>query len=123
MRESDPKKPHLNPRTVADIVTSSIKGLFKKFKNSITKDDVIYVPNFSDSHENIAGSKKLYNNVPTIQLMQNIANKSKNANDWYARVEREFDKMHNDPNFDDVPLAVRCYKVWVDFKKSLEDSG
>jgi len=48
--EDDPKKPVFDRRIVADIVQSSIKGLFKKFKNKITKNDVIYIHNYQDIH-------------------------------------------------------------------------
>ena len=43
LQEQDPKKPIFNTRVIADIVTGSIKGLLKKFKNKITKNDVVYI--------------------------------------------------------------------------------
>lgn len=37
-----------NSQLIADTVTASIQGLYKKFKNKISKDDVIMVNNYSD---------------------------------------------------------------------------
>lgn len=37
-----------NAQAIADLVTASIKGVFKKFKNKISKDDVIMVNNYDD---------------------------------------------------------------------------
>ena len=38
-----------NKQVVADTVTKSISGIFKKFKNKLTKNDVILVNNYSDN--------------------------------------------------------------------------
>lgn len=46
--KSSSAKKFLNLRTIADLVTSSISGLFKKFKNQIKKDDVILVKDYED---------------------------------------------------------------------------
>ena len=39
----DLKEPYINRKVVANMVTLQIKGLFKKFKNMIKADDVIYI--------------------------------------------------------------------------------
>ena len=41
-----------NSQAIADLVTASIQGLFKKFKNKVSKDDVIMVNNYSDDKKN-----------------------------------------------------------------------
>lgn len=46
-----------NPQAIADILTSSIKGLVKMFKNKITKDQVIMVNNYSDNKKEDAEQK------------------------------------------------------------------
>jgi len=43
VEKDDPKKPFLNRKIIANTVTLSISGLFKKFKNKIGADDVIYL--------------------------------------------------------------------------------
>jgi hypothetical protein len=39
----DLKEPYINRKVIANMVTLQIKGLFKKFKNMIKADDVIYI--------------------------------------------------------------------------------
>ena len=64
LEESDPKKPIFNPRIIADIVTSSIKGLFKKFKNAITKNDVVFIQDFADEKKDSEALGKLQRLLP-----------------------------------------------------------
>lgn len=45
--EQDGRK-GITPQVIADVLTTSIVGIFKKFKNKVTKDDVIVVNNSKD---------------------------------------------------------------------------
>ena len=115
--EDDPKKPLLNPRTVADIVQSSIKGLFKKFKNTITKNDVVYIPEYKDTHGSAQKVRELYNNVPDPDTIFSLIDKAQNANDAWRSVERELDrKINKHPEKNNCKRAVECLTAWENFK-------
>jgi len=43
VEDDDLRKPFLNRKVIANLVTMQIKGLFNKFKNIIKADDVIYI--------------------------------------------------------------------------------
>jgi len=83
----------LNPRIVADIVTASISGLFKKFKNKITKDDVIYIKDFKDIHKETDAIRKLYQMVPKIDEITKKINKASDANAAFADIENLLNKI------------------------------
>ncbi len=44
----------ITPQLIADVLTASISGVFKKFKNKVTKDDVIVVNNSKNRGRNAA---------------------------------------------------------------------
>ncbi len=48
---NDKSKKLINTTVVADLITQSIKGIFKKFKNAIKKDDVILVNNYNETNK------------------------------------------------------------------------
>lgn len=119
----DPKKKIFNPRVIADIVTSSISGLWKKFKNNLTKDDVILIQGYKDTHERTDQVRKTYHNVPTPDDLQTDIKKSKNASDAYSKIEKRIDKIAKDKNRKDCKRADACFNVWNKFKKRWEDNG
>lgn len=116
--EHDPKKPIFNTRIVADIVQSSITGIFKKFKNKITKNDVIYIQNYKDTHENAEAIKTLYNAVPTPDQIFEIINKAANANKAHADIEKKLESINKDKQRDNCLRAMKCNAAWINFKKS-----
>ena len=67
VNEYSPTKPIFNTRIIADIVQSSITGLFKKFKNKITKNDVIFIEDYADIHSDTKSLEQLNRSVPTPQ--------------------------------------------------------
>ena len=126
VREFDPKKPLLNPRIIADIVTSSISGLFKKFKNKITKNDVIYIQGYRDEHADTLALKKLYANVPTPEQIKTFVSDASNkrdatAQDAFARIEKHLDdKIKKDNQYSKCARAMKCVKAWDDQKKKFK---
>ena len=126
VREFDPKKPLLNSRIIADIVTSSISGLFKKFKNKITKNDVIYIQGYRDEHADTLALKKLYANVPTPEQIKTFVSDASNkrdatAQDAFARIERHLDdKIKKDNQYSKCSRAMKCVKAWDDQKKKFK---
>lgn len=117
--EHDPKKPLLNPRAIADIVTSSIKGLFKKFKNNVTKDDVIYIPNYVDTHEDTAKLKRLYKEVPTVDELKGYITDKLTLDQVWKKYEEKLDnKIGKNSEFEKCERAVQCVKIWTNFKNN-----
>lgn len=113
-KEKVPEKPTFNKRNIADIVQSSIAGLYKKFKNKVTKNDVILIQ-VQDNGENdsvaemakkllkIADLEKLLDGKHTYE---EIANKIKAALDPLAKDKKKLLKN---------PLAAGCVKAWEKF--------
>ena len=48
---NDKSKKLINTTVVADLITRSIKGIFKKFKNAVKKDDVILVNDYNETNK------------------------------------------------------------------------
>lgn len=48
---NDKSKKLINTTVVADFITRSIKGIFKKFKNAVKKDDVILVNDYNETNK------------------------------------------------------------------------
>lgn len=48
---NDKSKKLINTTVVADLLTQSIKGIFKKLKNSVKKDDVILVNDYTETNK------------------------------------------------------------------------
>ena len=55
---NDKSKKLINTTVVADCITRSIKGLFKKFKNAVKPDDVILVNDYSESDKDDKKAEK-----------------------------------------------------------------
>ena len=55
---NDKSKKLINTTVVADFITRSIKGLFKKFKNAVKPDDVILVNDYSESDKDDKKAEK-----------------------------------------------------------------
>ena len=115
LQEYDPKKPLFNPRIVADIVTSSMKGLWKKFKNKITKDDVIFIENYSDTHEDTEALRKLQDLVPKIPEILSLIDKAQTASDAFKKIKDKIDAVAKDKQYKNSHLALACVKVWNEF--------
>lgn len=120
LEEHDPKKPILNPRLIADIVTSSITGLYKKFKHKITKNDVIYIPGFMDTSDKAEKIENLYKTVPSIEELDNEINKAQNATKLVATLIKKFSTIKKNPVYDKSPRAQQCVKVWDDYLNSIK---
>ena len=115
--KDDPKKPIFNPRVVADIVTSSIKGLFKKFKNKITKNDVILIQNYHDTHENTEELNKLINSIPEPSKLTALISRSSNMPDAWKKVDDTFDNIRKNAQYGNSKFASAVVKLWSTFKE------
>ena len=122
VNEDDPKKPILNTRVVADIVTSSIKGLFKKFKNKITKNDVIFIKGYKDIHEDPKKIRALYAAVPIPDDIYKAMNTT-DANKAFSNIEKLLNKIQKDPQRKNVNRALKCSLAWENFKKKTEENN
>lgn len=115
--QDDPKKPIFNRGLVADIVQASIKGMFKKFKNRITKDDVIFIPNYRDVHGNTEKLRALYNAVPTPNQLKTEINRASNVNDAVSKIEQRLDKLRRNSLYKECDRADKCVNLWYKFYK------
>ena len=114
--ESDPKKNILTTAEVADIVTSSISGLWKKFKNGISRNDVIYIKDYADVHRNPEELKKLQNLVPDHVEISNLIRKTSNSGDVYENLKKKMDKIADHKQGANSKLVNACLKVWEELK-------
>ena len=121
IQEYDPKKPIFNPRVVADIVQSSITGLFKKFKNKITKNDVIYIENYKDQHDDTKKLEQLNKDVPEpSEFTGYMRSERASYSDVWSKIDKALDKIGKHPQLKNSPLAQECHNAWVKFKQQHE---
>ena len=113
IEKDDSRKNVFNPRVMADIVTSSIKGLYKKFKNAVNKNDVIFIPDYIDTNADTRKIRQLYASVPTYQQMQDLAKGKKP----FTAIENALDKLKKNDSFDNCNRAQQAYSLWNEFKK------
>ena len=65
VKGDDLKQPFLNRKIIANLVTMQIKGLFKKFKNMIKADDVIYLKGGKvDGNDNSSTARRAIKQLP-----------------------------------------------------------
>lgn len=122
LQEYDPKKAIFNPRIVADIVQSSIKGLFKKFKNKITKNDVIYIEDYADIHDDTKSLEQLNKSVPTPQEFTKLMlARNMNVAKVWAQIEKDLDAIAKNKQIKNSVLASGCVKIWEEWKKNRKD--
>lgn len=122
LREYDPKKPLFNRRVVADIVTSSMKGLWKKFKNKITKDDVIFLEDYVDTHEDTKALRDLQELIPDVPEILAFINKASNAADAFNKIKNKIDAVIKHKQMNNSSIAQACIKVWNQFSDTHKSS-
>lgn len=121
--EPNGDKPIFNPRIIADIVQSSIKGLFKKFKNKVTKNDVVYVQNYiSDTAKNKIA--KQVTGVPEYVALKNIVSKYNNEPQTaFDKIDKQFDSIIKDSKkYENNNYVKKCVAVWQQFCKKNKDA-
>lgn len=122
LQEYDPKKPIFNTRVVADIVQSSITGLFKKFKNKITKNDVIYIENYKDQHDDTESLEQLNKDVPEVsEFTGYMRSERASISKVWSQIDKSLDKIGKNKQFKYSDLAQQCLDVWDRFKKKHND--
>ena len=122
LQEYDPKKAIFNPRVVADIVQSSIKGLFKKFKNKVTKNDVIFIEDYADIHDDTKSLEQLNKSVPTPQEFTKLMlARNMNVAKVWAQIEKDLDTIAKNKQIKNSILASGCVKIWEEWKKNHKD--
>ena len=117
--ESDKQKKFLNLRVVADLVTSSISGLFKKFKNEITKDKVFLIPNFIDDNLK-KGDKQsiraLEIKIPKPEeVNQAVTTNIKALGKLVSDLGNKFDEVEKDKYFKSSENAQKIVSFWKKF--------
>lgn len=117
INQDDPKKPILNRGAVANIVQASITGLYKKFKNRLSKDDVIFIPNYRDVHGSTEKLRALYSQVPTPNQLKTEINRARNVNDAVTKIEQRLDKLRRNSLYKECDRADKCYNLWHKFYK------
>lgn len=122
LQEYDPKKAIFNPRVVADVVQSSIKGLFKKFKNKVTKNDVIFIEDYADIHDDTKSLEQLNKSVPTPQEFTKLMlARNMNVAKVWAQIEKDLDTIAKNKQIKNSVFASGCVKIWEEWKKNHKD--
>ena len=118
--KTDPKKDILTKAEVADIVTSSISGLWKKFTSGISRNDVVYIKDFADIHRKPEELKKLQNLVPDHVELSNLIHKTPRAGDVYDKLKKAMDKIDDHRQKGNSKLVSACLKIWDDLKAQFD---
>ena len=123
--QDDPKKDVFNPRIIADIVQSSITGLYKKFKNKVTADDVIYIPDFKDIHDDTDQIRSLYKAVPTpdqirTEISKQATTKNGTVSTAFSAIQKRLEKILKSKYRKNCKRADDCVKAWEKFNKQEE---
>ena len=113
--QDDPKKDILNKGAIANIVQASITGLFKKFKNRVTADDVIYIQNYRDIHTNTEKLRALYQQIPSPNEIKQQIDKSRTANDALGKIKKRLEKIKGHKYRDEVRRAEACCLAFEQF--------
>lgn len=109
-------KKELNPRIMADTVTSSIKGLFKKFKHQIKKDDIIYLRDVEDgkpADEKTKDISKLF--IEPKELISKIRECDNIKAGWKV-ISDIFSKIKDNKTFETTEYAKKLYDKYRDIK-------
>lgn len=91
---------------------ASITGLYKKFKNKISKNDVIYIPDYNDTHKDTDKLRALYNEVPSPNDLQARIDKSRDMNDAVSKIDKLFDRIKKNKDWKDCERAQKCIDLW-----------
>lgn len=125
-------KKELNTRIIADIVTSSIKGLFKKFKHQIKKDDIIQISIDKNDEDDDINNKNNKNNkdVNTTDILSKpspekfercITRKYNNFVNVYDYLSTLVEKIKNDKKIKDNKFAQEFVTIFNNQKKQAGD--
>lgn len=118
VNEYSPTKPIFNTRIIADIVQSSITGLFKKFKNKITKNDVIFIEDYADIHADTKSLEQLNLSVPEPgSFTKKMKNSRATIQSVWADIDKLIDPLMKSKQKKNSELADECSKVWKNFKE------
>lgn len=120
-------KKELNTRIIADIVTSSIKGLFKKFKHQIKKDDIIQISiDKTDNDDNTANKNDKNKDINVDNILSkpspekfehNITQTYNNFSDIYAYLSQLVEKIKANKKIKDNEFASSFVTLFDDQKK------
>lgn len=96
---------------------SSIKGLFKKFKNKVTKNDVIFIEDYVDTNDNTESTKQLNISVPEPKdFTKKMSNPKATIKSVWADIDKLIEPILKNKQKENSTLADECSKVWKDFK-------
>lgn len=118
-KEKVPEKPTFNKRNIADIVQSSIAGLFKKFKNKITKNDVILIQVADGGVDDAVAkmSKKLLK----VADLEKLLDGNHTYEEIVKKLKDALDPLAKDKTLPKNPLANGCVKAWQKFYDKHKD--
>ena len=76
----------MNRKILANIVTLQIKGLFKKFKNMVKADDIIYLKGDMLNTDDGYTSKDVIRKIPAPTDLNSIINNNKDPGVAYSKI-------------------------------------
>lgn len=124
VEKDDPKKPFLNRKILANMVTLSISGLFKKFKNKVSADDIIYL---QGSSLDKTGHDSEYRDaiIPTPDALDDIIEtyKDRKPGKIWLKFDAIFDKIVKNKKLENDEQAKSFKDLWTKFKKDHKESS
>lgn len=119
IRKDNPVQPFMDRKTLAGIVTMSIKGLFKAVKNVVKTDDVILLRGNGLHYRDEKEIFRLENMIPTYAQIERILEKAHGSNvKAYDEIEGRFDKIHTKKDYENSRRCRRAMRIWDEFKKN-----
>jgi hypothetical protein len=124
LKETNPAKPFVNRKILANIVTLQIKGLFKKFKNMVKADDIIYLKGDMLNTDDGYTSKDVIRKIPTPSELNSIIKNEKNGNNGkegdpgvaYSKIQEKFKKVLKDDKLKSSPNGKKFIDLWEELE-------
>ena len=117
IRETNPTQPFMTRKTLANIVTMSIKGLYKAFKNMVKADDVILLHGAGIEHSKDSKINKLKEALPELGDVENAIKKSRDNSTVWSKLNKMFQRVSKDDDYKSSRECLKAINIWQKFIK------
>ena len=115
----------MNRKILANIVTLQIKGLFKKFKNMVKADDIIYLKGDMLNTDDGYTSKDVIRKIPTPPELNSIVKNEEKKDKGdpgvaYSEIQEKFRKVLKDDKLKSSPNGKKFIDLWEELEKKFK---
>ena len=104
-------------KTMANVVTMSIKGLFKAFKNMVKAEDVILLHGQYIEHTKDSKLNKLKEALPELGDVENDIKKARNNSAAWSKLNTRFQRVSKDDDYKASKECQTAIDLWRNFTK------